>query len=243
MGERPTHRELLDQLAWRFMQEGWSMKKLHKTILMSSTWQQSSQYREEAAAKDPDNKLLWRFQRRRLEAEAIRDSMLHVSGLLNLKMGGPGVFPPLPAGVETRGGWKKEEDPEEARRRSVYIFVRRNMRYPMLEVFDLPDTHESCGRRMATISSMQALELLNNDLVLEWAGALARRVANDSGLTPEAQVDRAWRLALSRPATDAERRDAVAFLERQEKLAGSRDAALLDFCHMLLNSNEFVYLN
>lgn len=243
MGERPTHRELLDQLAWRFMQEGWSMKKLHKTILMSSTWQQSSQYREEAAAKDPDNKLLWRFHRRRLEAEAIRDSMLHVSGLLNLKMGGPGVFPPLPPGVETRGGWKKEEDPDEARRRSVYIFVRRNMRYPMLEVFDLPDTHESCGRRMATVSSMQALELLNNDLVWEWAGAFARRVANDSGLTPEAQVDRAWRLALSRPATDAERRDAVAFLERQEKLAGSRDAALLDFCHMLLNSNEFLYLN
>jgi hypothetical protein len=244
MGERPTHRELLDHLAWRFMhRDGWSLKKLHKAILMSNTWQQSSQYREEAAAADPDNKLLWRFNRRRLEGEAIRDSMLHVSGLLNTRMGGPGVFPPLPPGVETRGGWKKDEDPDEALRRGVYVFVRRNTRYPMFEAFDMPDTHESCARRMNTVSSTQALELLNNELVLDWAAGLARRVANDSGLTPDAQVDRAYRLVYSRPATDEERRGALRFLDKQAKLAGGRDGALQDLCHALLNSNEFLYLN
>ncbi|MGH9721923.1 MAG: DUF1553 domain-containing protein, partial [Bryobacteraceae bacterium] len=185
-------------------------------------------------------------------------------GRLNLKMGGPGVFPPMPAGVVTRGGWKKDEDPAEASRRSVYVFVRRNTRYPMFEAFDMPDTHESCARRSATLTAPQALELLNNEVVLDWSRAFAGRVLNDGGLSAEAQVDRAWRLAFSRTPSAGERKSALAFLERHTPiLAGrlatnekvplpdnvpagvdpARAAALVDFCHALLNSNEFVYLN
>ncbi len=243
MGERPTHRELLDWLAAAFVDDGWSIKKMHRRILLSSAWQQSSVWRAAAAATDPDNKLLWRFNRRRLEGETIRDSMLAVSGLMNTRMYGPGVFPPLPPGMVTRGGWKKNEDPEETHRRSVYVFVRRNTRYPMFETFDMPDTHESCGRRNHTVNSMQALELLNNDLVFDWALGLARRVRNDTGLTAEAQVERAWKLVYGRAPDRQERELALAFLARQSGTAGDRDKALVDFCHTLLNSNEFLYLN
>jgi len=243
MGDRPTHRELLDWLAATFVEDGWSIKKMHRRILLSNAWQQSSAHREAAAAVDPDNKLLWRFNRRRLEGESIRDSMLAVSGQLSLKMYGPGVFPPMPPGMVTRGGWKKSEDAEDANRRSIYVFVRRNTRYPMLEAFDMPDTHESCGRRNITVSSMQSLDLLNNELVYGWARSLARRVANDSGLTGEAQVERAWKLIYAREPNHEEKAGALAFLERQTKIAGGHDKALADLCQMLLNSNEFLYLN
>ena len=243
MGGRPSHRELLDSLAAGFMRDGWSLKKLHRRILLSKTWQQSSAHRVTAAAIDPNNRYLWRYPRHRLEGEAIRDAMLAVSGSLNTKMYGPGVFPPLPPGMVTRGGWKADEDAAESNRRSVYVFVRRNTRYPMFEAFDMPDTHESCGRRNTTVSSTQALELLNNEVVVSWAKALAARVRNDSGLTTESQVERAWKLVYSREPSAKERESALAFLNRQATVAGSADAAFLDFCHMLLNSNEFVYVN
>ncbi|MGH9661348.1 MAG: DUF1549 and DUF1553 domain-containing protein, partial [Bryobacteraceae bacterium] len=249
MGERPTHRELLDWLAATFVEDGWSMKKMHRRIMLSRTYQQSSGNRPEAAQADPENKLLWRFTPRRLEGETIRDSMLQASGRLNLKMGGPGVFPPIPASIAPRGGWKRDEDPAEADRRSVYVFVRRNTRYPMFEAFDMPDTHESCARRNTTLTAPQALELLNNDVVFEWARSLAGRVSNDSGLDATGRIDRAWRLALSRTPTEAERTDATAFLDRQTGILAERmtreeaeKAALVDLCHMLLNSNEFVYM-
>jgi uncharacterized protein DUF1553/uncharacterized protein DUF1549 len=250
MGERPANPALLDYLAATFVENGWSIKKMHRLIVLSNTYQQSAKFDPAAAKVDPEDKLVWRYNRHRLEGEAIRDSILEVSGLLNLKMGGPGVFPPLPPGVETRGGWKKDEDPSEADRRSVYVFVRRNTRYPMFEVFDMPDTHESCPRRNATVTAPQALELLNNDLVLDWSRSLAGRVWNDAGMTPEAQVDRAWRFVYARPATDAERRNALEFLDRQARMLSSRmaqdeaqKAALTDLCHMLVNSNEFLYVN
>jgi hypothetical protein len=243
MGERPTHRELLDWLTASFAKDGYSLKKLHKRILLSATWQQSSAYRADAAAVDADNKLLWRFNRRRLEGEAIRDSMLEVAGLLNKKMYGPGVFPPLPPGMTTRGGWNHQEDAAQAQRRSVYIFVRRNTRYPMLEAFDMPDTHESCARRNNTVSAMQALELLNNELVVGYARGFAARVANDSGLSTEAQVERAYRLAYGRAPSAEEIAGGRRFLERQAALVADGEAALVDFCHVLLNSNEFLYLN
>jgi hypothetical protein len=250
MGERPANPALLDYLAATFVENGWSLKKMHRLILLSNTYQQSSRFNLEAAKVDPEDRLVWRYNRHRLEGEAIRDSILEASGRLNLKMGGPGVFPPLPAGVVTRGGWKKQEDPSEADRRSVYVFVRRNTRYPMFEVFDMPDTHESCPRRNATVTAPQALELLNNELVLDWARSLAARVSNDTGLTPEGQVDRAWRFVYSRPATAAERKEALEFLERQRAMLGARmpaeeaqKAALADLCHMLVNSNEFLYVN
>src|SRR5262249_40608372 len=147
MGSRPTHPELLDYLAGNFVENGWSIKKLHRMILLSNTYQQSSEYQAKAAEADPDNKLMWRWGRRRMEAEAVRDSMLSASGLLNSQMGGPGVFPPVPAGTTTglsataaAGGWRTEKDPLQNNRRSVYIFVRRNLRYPMLLEFDSANT-------------------------------------------------------------------------------------------------------
>jgi hypothetical protein len=264
MGERPANKDLLDYLAATFVENGWSIKKMHRLILLSNTYRQSTAYNPEAAKADPQNKLVWRYNRRRLEGEVIRDAALEVSGRLNLEMGGPGVFPPLPPGVDPRGGWKRNEDPSEATRRSVYIFVRRNTRYPMLEIFDMPDTHESCGRRNTTITAPQALELLNNDLVLDWARSFAGRVLNDNGLTPEEQVERAWKLAYSRMPTEAERKASLEWLNRhmpilEERLAKSekvplpdnlpqgiapvRAAAMVDLCHMLLNSNEFVYVH
>jgi hypothetical protein len=250
MGERPANPALLDYLAAYFVESGWSIKKIHRLIMLSSTYQESARFDPQAAKVDPDDRLFWRYPRHRLEGEAVRDTILQVSGRLNLKMGGPGVFPALPPGVETRGGWKKDEDPSEANRRSVYVFVRRNTRYPMFEVFDMPDTHESCPRRNATVTAPQALELLNNELVLDWSRSLAARVANDAGLTPEARVDRAWRFVYSRAATPSERADALRFLQEQAALLGTRmassdaeKAALTDLCHMLVNSNEFLYLN
>ena len=250
MGERPANPALLDFLAATFVENGWSLKKMHRLILLSNTYQQSTQFNPEAAKVDPEDRLVWRYNRHRLEGEAIRDSILEASGRLNLKMGGPGVFPPLPAGVVTRGGWTKQEDPSEADRRSVYVFVRRNTRYPMFEVFDMPDTHESCPRRNATVTAPQALELLNNQLVLDWARSLAARVSNDAGLTPEGQVDRAWRFVYSRPATAGERKEALDFLDRQRAMLSARmpveeaqKTALADLCHMLVNSNEFLYVN
>ncbi len=250
MGERPTNPALLDYLAATFVENGWSIKKMHRLIMLSNTYQESARSNPDAAKADPDDRLVWRYNRHRLEGEAIRDSILEVGGRLNLKMGGPGVFPPLPAGVETRGGWKKNEEPSEAERRSVYVFVRRNTRYPMFEVFDMPDTHESCPRRNATVTAPQALELLNNELVLDWSRSLAGRVWNDAGMTPEAQVDRAWRFVYARAATVEERQEALAFLDRQSAMLGgrmpaedARKAALTDLCHMLVNSNEFLYVN
>ena len=234
MGERPANKELLDYLASNFIANGWSMKQLHKLILMSNTYRQSSDFRAEAAAIDSQDKYLWRYPRHRLEGEVIRDSMLAVSGELNPKMGGPGVFPPLPEGVNPRGGWKKNESPSEANRRSVYIFVRRNTRYPMLESFDMPDTHESCARRNVTVTPTQSLALLNSNLTVDWARSFAARVLNDSGLPPEAQVDRAYKFAYGRTPNNEERRDAVEFLKHQQ---------LTDLCHVLLNSNEFLYVN
>jgi hypothetical protein len=243
MGERPVNRELLDWLTASFAADGYSLKKLHKRILMSNTWQQTSSHRAGAAAVDPENRLLWRFNRRRLEGEIIRDSMLATAGLLNTRMYGRGVFPPMPPGMVTRGGWENEEDASETQRRSIYTFVRRNTRYPMFESFDMPDTHESCARRNNTVSANQALDLLNNELVVGWAEALARRVANDSGVSAESQIERAYRFAYGRTPEAEEMAAARTFLDRHTKLVASRQTALADLCHMLLNSNEFVYMN
>ena len=264
MGERPVNPQLLDFLTANFVEGGWSIKKLHKQIMLSSTYQLSSGFQKAAAEADPDNKLMWKFNRRRMEGESIRDSMLSTSGMLNTKMGGPGVFPPLPEGVVTRGGWKTNEDESERTRRSVYVFVRRNTRYPMFEAFDMPDTNETCSRRTQTVTPSQSLELLNNELVVDWAKAFAGRVLNDGGMTQEAQVDRAYKLAYSRTPSDEERTLALAFLRKQghilaeqakhnQKLIVPQNlpagvipvhaAALVDLCHMLFNSNEFLYLD
>ncbi|MGI8991385.1 MAG: DUF1549 and DUF1553 domain-containing protein [Bryobacteraceae bacterium] len=242
MGDRPADKELLDYLTATFLDNGWSIKKMHRMIMLSNTYRQSSQFNAEAAKADPEDKLFWRYPRHRLEGEVIRDAMLEVSGKLNPKMFGPGVFPPMPKGVDPRGGWKKDEDPLEAQRRSVYIFVRRNTRYPMIEVFDMPDTHESCARRDITTTAPQALELLNNELVLDWAKSFAGRVMNDGGLTPDAAIDRAYKIAFARTPSNDERKMALDFWNKEQKITDKQNA-LADLCQMLLNSNEFVYMN
>jgi hypothetical protein len=249
MGERPADPQLLDYLATTFVEDGWSMKKMHRLIMLSNTYQQSSAYQLEAAQVDPDNKLMWRYDRHRLEGEVIRDSMLLAAGQLNLKMGGPGVFPPIPDGVSSGGKysfWQTEKDPAEADRRSVYVFVKRNLRYPMFEAYDFPDTSESCPRRYATVSPTQPLVGMNDNLVREWSRGLANRVLNDAGLSPEQQVDRAFRIVFTRAPKDDERKAVLDFLNQQAAEIGgpsARQAAFVDFCQALLNSNEFLYVN
>ena len=243
MGERPTNLPLLDHLTAQFVDGGWSLKKLHKTIMMSAVWQQSSAFNESAAKVDPENKYLWRFPRRRLEGEVIRDSMLATSGRLNAALYGPSVFPPLPAGVETRGGWKKNESRENADRRSIYVFVRRNTRYPMFEAFDMPDTHESCARRNNTVSPAQSLELMNSAMVNDWSRSFAERLQNDQGVSRDGLFDKAWKLAYNRTPRADERTAAADFLAAQTKITGDEKTAFVDLCHMLLSSNEFLYLN
>ena len=252
---------------------------MHRLIMLSKVYQESSDSQVQAEAVDPDNSLLWHYDRHRLEGEVIRDSMLSVSGLLNSKLGGPGVNPPLPAGAAgpaagaggAAGGSGRAAkggiaagDPADANRRSVYVFVRRNMVYPMLDAFDEPNPQETCGRRFRSVIPSQSLILMNDALVLDWARALAGRVLNDSGLSLDQQVDRAYRLALSRPPAAAERDAVLDFLDRQSSLlaealarnekppmpealpAGmkpARAAAFVDFCHALINSNEFLYAN
>jgi hypothetical protein len=258
MGERPSHPELLDWLAAEFVKDGWSMKKMHRLIMTSMAYQQSSDFRKDAAAIDSGDRLLWAFRRQRLESEVIRDSSLAVAGLLNTKMGGPSVYPELPEGmINPRGGWKVSAS-SEGNRRSIYIFVKRNSRYPMMEAFDMPDTHESCPRREITTTAPQALSMLNDRVALDWARAFAARA-----LEAKDPVGVAFRLAYSRQPDSWEKDTAATFLEKQKRVIAARGtdaklafpvsmapgiepaaaAAFVDFCQMLLNSNEFVYRN
>jgi hypothetical protein len=238
MGARPTHPELLDWLTADFTANGWSLKRLHRLIMTSSVYRQSSQQREAARQADPDNKLLWRYPPQRLEAEAIRDSALAVSGLLNATVGGPSVFPPLPANMpKPVGGWDVNKDAAQHHRRSVYIFVRRNDPYPMLNAIDFPDTHETCSRRNKTTTAPQALTLLNSPLMADWARHFAGRLkAQDTAQ----QVKAAYRIAYARMPEPREMDSAMTFLASQSR-TGDSAAALADFCLMLMNSNEFVY--
>jgi hypothetical protein len=275
MGMRPTHPELLDYMASYFVENGWSIKKVHRLILLSNTYQVSSDHQAKAAEADADNKLMWRYNRRRMEAEAIRDSMLYVSGLLNPEMGGPGVMPPVPPGTlsdlsatAVAGGWKVDTDAAKHNRRSLYIFVRRNLLYPMLHEFDTANTFEVWHQRKNTVTPAQSLDLLNNETILDWAQAFAGRVLSDARVSSESleQVDRAFRLTYGRRPSAEEQRIAAGFLGKQVAIMAARlaspnqikpplpahipdgmdparAAALVDLCHMLLASNEFLYIN
>ena len=263
MGSRPSHPELLDWLTDEFVRNGWSIKQLHRLIMTSSVYRQSSQSREDAREVDPTNRLLWRFQPQRLEAETIRDSLLSVAGLLSPALGGPSVFPPLPPGMpKPIGGWDLSKQEADQNRRSIYIFVRRNDPYPMLNAIDFPDTHESCSRRNRTTTAPQALTMLNSSLTAEWARKFASRVLSEAGADLGKQAEEAYLLAYSRKPDSWELDTAQTFIARQSKgmakqvAAGKKivtpdqlpaglppeaAAALVDFCLMLLNSNEFVY--
>lgn len=219
-GERPSHPELLDWLAADFIANGWSVKRLHKQLMMTSAYRQSSAHDAADAARDPENRHLWRFEPRRLEGEAIRDSLLAVSGLLDPTPYGPGSLD------------------ENMRRRSVYFTVKRSKPVTSMLVFDWPEHLVSIGERPVTTVAPQSLYLMNSPQVRQYAAALAQRSGGDIAVVYES--------ALSRPVTDAERATAAAFLKSQSaRYQGQPDAerrALTDYCHALLTSNEFLYL-
>ena len=237
-GARPTHPELLDWLAIRFVESGWSVKAMQRLMLTSSAYRQAAENPAAAGpSADPENRLLWRYNRQRLEAEEIRDSVLWVSGRLNPERGGPSVFPPLPAdladfaryGREGGDMWEANEREQDNRRRSIYTFQRRSLPQPMMLAFDAPVFSESCERRSVTTTALQALSMLNGDLVNEEAGHLAERIANEA--PPDARIARAFEIVLNRPPLPNEIRKFAAFSD-----------SLAAICRVLLNSNEFLYV-
>jgi len=240
MGESPSHPELLDRIARELIDRGWSLKAIHRLIVTSAAYRQSSRPTPEAARLDPDGILLSRHPRRRLDGEAIRDALLAASGRLRPEMGGPCVFPELPAELtrlSSKGAiWPVSPRPEDRDRRSLYVFTRRNLRYPFFEAFDRPDTNASCPRRAITTIAPQALSLLNGRLAAESARTFADRVAREAGPDPAARIDRAYRLALGRPPDQAEARLAKDVLRGQ-------GPDLADFCLALININEFIYVD
>jgi hypothetical protein len=232
-GDPPTHPELLDWLATEVVAQKWSLKRMHRLMLLSATYQQSTQAPAAALAKDPDNYLFSRMNRLRLEGEIIRDNLLALGGRLNLKVGGPSVFPPLPPEARDVKGWTVSADPKEHTRRSVYIFARRNLRYPFLEAFDLPDSNLSCPKRQQSTTAPQALAMLNAVDVVEAAKALAARVGKEAPTVDE-RVTLCYRLALGRRPSATELQLSREFLA---------ESPLSEFCRALLNVNEFVYLD
>jgi len=246
-GDKPTHPELLDWLAAEFRANGGRTKPLHRLILHSATYRQSSVHprAEEYDRTDAGNRLWWRAERRRLDAEGLRDSLLSAGGNLKLdRVGGPSFAPDIPPdaleGLSMKGAAWKASPPSEQGRRTVYVFVKRGLLPPLLTTFDLPDTTLPSCRRDVTIVPTQALALLNNPFVHTQSAALARRV----GAGPKGdQVTRAWRLALGRDPRDADRTAALAHLERQAAQLGDSASALASLCHVLLNTNEFAYVD
>jgi hypothetical protein len=239
MGLRPTHPELLDYLANQLVEGGWKLKSLHRLILLSNAYQQSSNspLAEAALEKDPENKLLWKFTRRRLDAEELRDSALAVAGRLNTKAGGPGVIVPVDKDLLSflykPSQWAVAPDPAEHDRRSVYLLAKRNLHVPFMEVFDSPDLSLSCPRRDASTHAPQALELLNGDFSNHMAEALADRLTKEAGASKGKQVDLAYRLATGRLPSVKERQIALAFLDKQP---------LREFALAIFNLNSFMYV-
>ncbi len=253
-GEKPTHPELLDWLAVDLMQNEWKLKRIHKLIVMSKTYRQSSDGKPNAA--DPDNRLLGKQNRKRLEAEAIRDAMLAASGELNRAVGGPGVRVPLEPEVydliftegEPDGLWTVTKDPKQHVRRSIYLFAKRNVRLPLFEAFDQPDTLTPCTGRNVSTFAPQALILMNGPFARDRSLALATALMADSK-DEAAWLNSLYRRAIGRTPTPAEHATLAEFLKVQTVDAMSRmpaDAAartaLADACRAVLNSNEFVYL-
>ncbi|MGE3822381.1 MAG: DUF1553 domain-containing protein, partial [Isosphaeraceae bacterium] len=227
LGEKPSHPDLLDWLATEFVDQGWSLKSLHRLIVTSTAYRQSSRHPSPAKARelDPENRLIWRAPTRRLDVEPIRDAMLAVTGEVDRSVGGPAVELNRP-------------------RRSVYTKIVRNTRDPLFEAFDAPDGSITTPQRNATVTPVQALLMINGKWTLGRARALADRLRREAD-TDEARVDLAYRLAFGRPPESTEPTEALTFLQDQaERASGQTDGdALVDFCHALLNSSEFLYVD
>jgi mono/diheme cytochrome c family protein len=241
-GEPPTHPGLLDWLATEFVARGWSMKAMHRLIVTSATYRQSSRTRPDLDLKDPLNKLLARQTRIRLDAEVVRDVALAASGLLAAKMGGPPVFPPQPDGVMSLGQVKRTwaaSTGEDRYRRGLYTHLWRATPHPAFAVFDAPDGFSACTRRLRSNTPLQALTLLNDEQFFEFAGALAKRVQTEARGGLSAQLDHAFRLCLSRAPTAAER-NRLAALHAEEAALSGADGAWLLVARVLLNLDETI---
>ena len=238
-GARPSHPELLDWLAEEFVAGGWRFKALHRLLITSSTYRQSSRAPGEQAgrARDPEGRLLWRFPPRRLSAEEVRDALLAVSGRLNRKAGGESVVPPAEPDLVNLlydpAQWQVTADPAEHDRRSVYLVVKRNLRLPFAQVFDQPDAQTSCACRERSTHALQALELLNGATANDLARAFARRLEREAGPDRGRQVERGFRLAAGRPPTPREKALALDFLWSHP---------LEEFTLALFNLNAFLYV-
>jgi len=238
MGEEPSHPELLDWLAVKFREGGWDIKQLHRTILLSQAYQRSSSFdHPDNRMRDAANTYLWKFRPQRLEAETVRDQILAAAGSLNRTIGGPAVFPPLAPEVLAQmkhGIWEKQEDGPATWRRSVYVYRKRGLPFPLFEVFDLPDQNISCSRRNTTTVPTQALTLLNNEFVLKQSARLAARV-RELTVDQRRQIELAYQLTLGRGPDASELQLASDYLTRER---GSLDG----LAHVLFNTSEFLYL-
>ena len=248
LGEPPTHPELLDWLAAEFVDGGWTLKRLHKLIMTSAVYRRSSTADAANLRSDPANALLWRFNMRRLNAEEVRDSILVVSGSLNPAVGGPSVYPEIPkevlAGQSQPGSGWPTSPPEVGNRRSVYVHVKRSLQVPILATHDQADTDSSCPVRYTTTVPTQALGLLNGAFSTAQAEAFARRLAKECPDALAAQVTRAIRLTAGRvPAADEVAKDVAFVTELKAKHALDDATALARYALLLLNTNEFVYLD
>jgi mono/diheme cytochrome c family protein len=224
-GERPSHPELLDWLAVEFVRQGWSLKHVHRLIVTSATYRQASAVSPELLVRDPDNRLLARGPRVRLEAEQVRDAILCASGLLSRKIGGPSVFPPQPPNVTTEGtygqlAWKPSEGPDRYRR-GLYTFSKRTAPFAAFATFDAPSGEVCVARREVSNTPLQALTLLNDPAFLEGAQALGRLMAGRPGPTAE-RVDYLFRRCLTRPPSADERATLVRFFEAQKRRFADR---------------------
>jgi hypothetical protein len=220
--EPPSHPELLDWLATEFMDHGWSFKWLHRVIVSSATYRQSSKVTPQAYEADPYNRFLARGPRGRVEGEIVRDIALGASGLLNAKLGGPSVMPPAPEFIFNPPAsyapfpWKHDIS-EEKYRRGLYVFRRRSTPYPALQTFDVPNADFACVRRQRSNSPLQALVTLNEPLFVECSQALAKKTLANGGTTDEQRIAYAFRRTLSRQPTSDELKDLLAVLSKQRE--------------------------
>ncbi|MCB1237622.1 MAG: DUF1553 domain-containing protein, partial [Verrucomicrobiae bacterium] len=234
-------------LAVEFMDGGWSLKKLHRLIVSSRAYRQSSRVTPELLARDPQNRLLARGPRFRVEGEIVRDIQLSVSGLLNLDVGGPAVMPPAPLFLfEPPASYApfpwKEETGKDRHRRAVYTWRRRTTPYPFLQTFDTPEGNVACVRRTRANTPIQALVALNETVSVEAAHAFAARILKEGGRTDAERLDYAWRLALARPPEPDEVATLTTLMDKQRKAApkagAGEQAAYTLAARVLLNLDE-----
>ncbi len=228
-GEKPSHPELLDWLATELIKGGWQLKPIHKLIMTSAVYMQAGEIILDAGRRDPENLLLWRRSSRRMEAEVIRDSLLAVSGTLDRTMFGKGSLD------------------QNSTRRSMYFTIKRSQLIPMLQLFNAPDTMQGIALREESTVAPQALVLLNSTIIRELATKFAAQARPTAETTIEQAIDRAYQIALSRPATESERDTMLGFIQRQKDSRGAdanaESLAVRDFCHLILCMNEFVYID